>query len=129
MIDEYKETNDLLRGMFRQKYPDITKIKQSDIHRLLAFLDEELEQHFEDGNLKMYMIPMDFFTARMILDKSIAYKGLDLKVAAHYFERGRQGITFTRDGNVYFCGWAGGNNYKPFQRGFKRWLEYKGQNK
>ncbi len=116
-------TTDELRIKFKAKYPDINVIRQSDIHKLLYILDEELDKHTEAGNLVMNMIPLNNFVAKMLRTKGLKHKGLELKVRAHYFEYGREAITFTRDGSVYFCGWAGGTNHLPFLRAFERWLE------
>lgn len=124
--DDYRIENDNLRELFKTTYPDISKIKQADINRLLWLLDEELDKHFQAGFLKMYMLPVNILTAKMIREKGIQHKGLELKVGANYFPQGREGIHFFPDGRVYFCGWAGGTNHEPFQRGFRKWLETAG---
>ena len=57
----------------------------------------------------------------MIKKKGLKYKGLEIKVASHYFN-GREAITFNKDGNVYFCGWTDSENWKPFLTAFEEWL-------
>lgn len=120
-IDERK---DQLRAKFALKYPDIAQINQTDIHHLIYLIDKELDKHYTNGHLRMYMEPMDRFTARMIRTKTLKYKGLELTVCAHYFTK-RQAIEFTKDGKVYFCGWASGINHDPFLNAFEQWLEDK----
>ena len=116
---------EILRKLFRLKFPDLKTLKQAEIHRLIWILDEELETHAKQGNLVMTMIPLNRFVAKMIREKGIEYRGLELKVRAHYFECGREAVTFRPDGNIWFCGWAGGSNPDPFLRGVRRWLETK----
>lgn len=121
---DYQEEVDALRKLFKQKFPDVQKITQANIHKLIYLVDEEMEKHAESGNLRMYMEPLNRYVANMIRQKGIGYKGLELHVLAHYFH-GREAITFTKDGRVFFCGWAGGNNHRPFLDGFKKWLQAK----
>jgi len=121
-FEELVLENDRLRNLFKEKCPDINKIKQSDIHKLLWLLDMALEKHSEGDNLHMNMVPLNSLVAKMIREKGMAYKGLELKVRAHYFERGRDAITFTKEGSVFFCGWAGGNNHIPFLSAFEQWV-------
>jgi len=111
-----------LRQIFKEKYPDINVITQAQIHKLLWLLDDELEIHAKAGNLVMHMNPLNILVAKMIREKGMKYKGLKLTVQSHYFPN-RQAITFSPDGTVWFCGWAGGTNDIPFMKAFKRWLE------
>ena len=118
----HQEEKDNLRRLFKIKYPDVSKITQTDIHRLIYILDDELDKFYYQGDhLRMYMQPMNRYVANMIREKGIVYKGLELHVLSHYFSN-REAVTFTSDGNVYFCGWAGGCNHDPFINGFLRWL-------
>jgi len=116
---------DELRVRFREKCPDLSAIAQTQIHKLLWLLDRELDTHAENGNLRMNMVPLNSFVAKMLRTKGVQYKGYPLppiKVASHYFNR-REGVTFDRNGTVWFCGWAGGNNPEPFIKAFSQWLD------
>lgn len=113
---------DELRALFKTRFPSVATIEVWQIHMLIAIIDKELKAHAEN-HLTMWMLPLDRFTLRMIRDKGIEYKGLEMLVGAHYFPSGRQAITITKDGRIGFCGWAGGNNPEPFIRGFRIWLE------
>jgi len=118
-IDKEKEE---LRTLFSKKYPDVSKIRQTDLHKLVYLLDKQLDSHYADGHLRMYMEPINSFVARMIRTKGIQYRGIELKVNSHYFS-GRQAIEISKDGKVYFCGWASGVNHVPFLIAFAEWLE------
>jgi len=119
---EYENEKDELRLQFKSKFTDLSVINQTEIHRLLWLCDNELDNHYKSVGLRMFMVPLNLFVARMIRDKGIQYKGIELKVASHYFE-GREGIHILQDGRVFFCGWAGGNNHEPFINAFRRWIE------
>lgn len=122
MIENITEYKDNLRRIFHEKYPNINKITQTDIHNLVYLLDVELDKHFLMGdNLRMHMQPMDRFTAKMLRTKGMGYRGIRLKVLSHYFSD-REAITITNDGNVYFCGWASTVNHQPFLIAFSKWL-------
>lgn len=108
-----------LRIMFKNKYPDIDKIKKSELYRLIYLLQYELENN--KTSVTMYINPINNFVDKMIIEKGLSYKGLEITVRSHYFNN-REAITFNKDGNVYFCGWAGGTNPIPFLKAFERWL-------
>lgn len=115
-------TPDNLRERFSKKFPDIKAIRIADLYRLSFILQKELDKHhLLCEGLEMWVEPINSFTFKMLRNKGLAYKGLDIKVCSSYFT-GRQGITFTKDGKVWFCGWAGGTNHHPFLRAFSEWL-------
>ncbi len=118
-IDKEK---DELRVLFSKKYPDVSKITQTDLHKLVYLIDKQLDIHYANGHLRMYMEPINSFVARMIRTTGIQYRGIELKVNAHYFS-GRQAIDIINDGRVYFCGGASGINHVPFLIAFAEWVE------
>jgi hypothetical protein len=119
---EFNSEANELRRLFKEKYPDINVIDQCKLHKLIYLLDEEFVEHAKNSEFQIFMEPMNNLVAKMIRKKGLSYKGLDLKCCSFYFS-GRQAVTFTKEGEVYFCGWTGGNNYIPFLKAFRRWLE------
>ena len=124
--EEYRDylakKKDFLREAFKKQFPDISEIRQVDIHKLIYLLDEAFRKHALLGNLSMYMQPLNRFTANMIREKGIPHKGLTLKVGASYFSD-RDAIQFSKEGKVYFCSWASHINNQPFLDAFEEWLQ------
>ena len=114
-VDEEK---DELRALYLARFGNRPIVTQAMLHKLLWLADKALELHTE---LRMHMVPVDRFTAKMIRTKGIEHRGLRLRVGSSYFS-GREAYTFTTDGRVYFCGWASTENHRPFLTAFREWV-------
>lgn len=72
----------------------------------MEFNDEEFVEYAKNGGLRIFMEPLNNLVAKMIRNKGLSYKCLDLNCCS-----------------FYFSGWTGGNNYILFLKAFRRWLE------
>jgi len=110
-----------LANLFKLKYGK-SNIKVSEMYNLIYLLQTELEKHADNGNLCMYIPPINSFIFKMITDKGITYKGFEIKISSHYF-KGRECVNFYQNGGISFCNWASDVNSEPILKAFRKWIE------
>lgn len=113
---------DALRVLFSQtmRPEDVTV---PEVYRLWSIVEERLSHPTEEisGRLKMRLQPLNDLVMGAIRRHGWPARGIEIKVNGPYF-KGREGITFSTNGFIGFCGWASGINGVPFEDGFDEWV-------
>ncbi|PZL78220.1 hypothetical protein CI088_00160 [Enterococcus plantarum] len=116
-------TTEEARQYFKDCGLSYADIKEPDFWLLVAMVSKELSEFvfsshaYEDkGNMTINKKTLKFtFTKKGL-------KNAFIEVDGPYF-KGREAISFNRDGFIGFAGWAGGNNADPFIKGFVKWCD------
>lgn len=107
-----------LRKRFNEQF-DYSMLHETHMSHLQSLVSHELLTHDSDMAMRVRK-PLKKDT------KILKTRGLihsKIKVDGSYF-KGREAITFNKDGFIGFAGWASGRNLKPFVRAFEKWLDW-----
>lgn len=111
-----------VRSFFNEHltYSDISEI---DIEVLSYCIGLECAKRYRVGDSMRMWLPKEK-CYQPIVRMSKEHNGIQeayLRISGKYF-KGREAISFNRDGFVGFAGWSDESNVKPFLFGFLNWM-------
>ena len=120
-----KDERQIAREYFEEKGLSYLDIKEKDIEKLREFVKYELQtylpttDHSRSMDLRLSKIRKTDFKYNK--DGSVKYGGVWIE--GSYFKF-REGVYFSENGFIGFCGWADGSNKIPIITAFTRWCDY-----
>jgi len=107
----------ICRNLFVECGLTYSDIGSKEIGKLIGLIKISLEPCTENS-VKMTLDKLKKNDYNYLEDGSI--ECCFLKVSSDYF-KGREAISFNKDGFIGFAGWASSNNEKPITDAFKKW--------
>lgn len=115
-------TNQEAREYFKDKGLTYSDISEGDILVLTMMVQKELKAAYRDGGLDYPLTLSPDLPIMPGKDGGIVSCFLKLNAPGHW--KGREAISFNRDGFIGFAGWADSQNTAPIIRAFLSWCDY-----
>lgn len=122
LLDDATITRDACRSVFHNLGFSYDDVQRNDIYMLEALIAEELSKFNEESFYQMHIAHRASDAPRIKVreDTDCGIESAFIRVDVEC-QKGREAISFNRDGFIGFAGWADDTNVQPFLRAFVRW--------